>query len=331
MVRSTRSRIPAMLTSALLALAGAAGLWSQTTTAQGGLSPVNLQPASLPNFDIRTEKTPAAASYLGRQRAESLVAARAADLQANGLARLRARSGSMDLALNPGLGVPEVVGLVPGTGFLTAPSNDRVGTLRAFLGEHSDAFGLTATDVGSLDLVADYENPAGNMAWVEFEQKINGIPVFQGTIRGGFTAKGELVRTTGVLAPGISQAALSTVPAFDGAGAIERAVKSVGWQVNLAGLRQTGVDNTGKQTFTRGSMDSAPRAWQVYFPLGPGVARLAWVTEIWSATDVFMIVLDADDGTVLFRKNLTNYQTQSASYSVYNTDSPAPMSPVTMS
>ena len=46
-------------------------------------------------------------------------------------------------------------------------------------------------------LVADYANPAGNMAWVEFEQRINGLPVFHGLIRGGFTAKGELARTTG--------------------------------------------------------------------------------------------------------------------------------------
>ena len=41
----------------------------------------------------------------------------------------------------------------------------------------------------SLELVADYANPAGNMAWVEFEQQINGLPVFQGLVRGGFTRK----------------------------------------------------------------------------------------------------------------------------------------------
>ena len=89
MVRSARSRISALLASALLAVAGAAGLWSQTTTAQGAASPVMQQPDGLPNFDIRTEKTAAAASYLGQQRAASLAAARLADLQADGLARLR--------------------------------------------------------------------------------------------------------------------------------------------------------------------------------------------------------------------------------------------------
>ena len=36
-------------------------------------------------------------------------------------------------------------------------------------------------------------------------------------------------------------------------------------------------------------------------------------------------LLDAEDGTLLFRKNLTNYQTQAATYRVYNDDSPAPI------
>ena len=71
------------------------------------------------------------------------------------------------------------------------------------------------------------------------------------------------------------------------------------------------------------------KAWLVYFPLAPGVARLAWATEIWGDPDVFLVLLDAEDGTVLFRKNLTNYQTQSATYSVYTDDSPAPLSPST--
>ena len=72
---------------------------------------------------------------------------------------------------------------------------------------------------------------------------------------------------------------------------------------------------------------SDARAWLVYFPLHQGVARLAWATEIWGDPDVFLTVQDAEDGTVLFRKNLTNFQTQSATYNVYSSDSPAPSSP----
>ena len=77
-------------------------------------------------------------------------------------------------------------------------------------------------------------------------------------------------------------------------------------------------------TFARGSMADDAKAWLVYFPLAPGVARLAWATEIWGDPDAFLVVLDAEDGTVLFRKNLTKYQTQTATYAVYTSDSPAP-------
>ena len=44
----------------------------------------------------------------------------------------------------------------------------------------------------------------------------------------------------------------------------------------------------------------------------------------------FLVVLDAEDGTVLFRKTLTDYQSQSATYNVYADDSPAPLSPSTV-
>ena len=112
--------------------------------------------------------------------------------------------------------MPEVVSAKPGAGFLTAPTDDRVGAMRGFLSSYADGYGLSQDQVASLELVADYTNPAGNMAWVEFEQKINGLPVFRGLIRGGFTAKGELARTTGPLAAGLDAAALADVARADG-------------------------------------------------------------------------------------------------------------------
>ena len=119
---------------------------------------------------------------------------------------------------------------------------------------------------------------------------------------------------------------MATSPTLSAAQAISRAAANVGWDVPEAALVQKG-EIEGKLTFDRGPMDADARAWLVYFPLHQGVARLAWATEIWGDPDVFLTVQDAEDGTVLFRKNLTNFQTQSATYNVYNSDSPAPSSP----
>ena len=66
-------------------------------------------------------------------------------------------------------------------------------------------------------------------------------------------------------------------------------------------------------------------AWQIYFPLAPGVARLAWATEIWGDPRWLPHPARRRDGHRSFRKNLTDYQSQPATYGVYNNDSPAPL------
>ncbi len=278
------------------------------------------EPAGAPNFDIRTQKDRSAKAYRSR------VMANAAPAQ---VSRSLARLNGLDVIRNRTLGTPEVVSVKAGTGFLTGPSTDRAGTLRRFLTANALAFGVTDTQVVSLELVADYANPAGNMAWVELQQKVKGIPVFQGLIRGAFTAQGELARTTGLLAADLNAANLGTAAVLSAPQAVARAAASVGWAQTPNALVERGAVD-GKITVSRGTMARDAKAWQVYFPMAPGVARLAWVTEIWGDPIVFMVVLDAEDGTVLFRKNLTSYQTQPASYTVFASDSPAPMSPVIM-
>ncbi len=282
----------------------------------------------LPNFDVRSEKTAEASAYLTRFTAPASLA-EVAQARTTAVAQLQADIPAVDLDVNPEMGTIEIVGRKPGAGYLTFPSTDRVGTMRAFMTAYAGVYGLTPDQVANLVLVADYMNPAGNMGWVEFEQRLNDIPVFQGLIRGGFTSQGELVRTTGPLAAGLDAAFLPAFPLLTAAQAVSRGAASVGWSVPERSLVETANEGGRKITFARGSLAHDTKAWQVYFPLSPGIARLAWAMEIWSDLDVFLLVLDAEDGTVLFRKNLTNYQTQSATYVVYNDDSPAPMSPST--
>src|SRR6185295_11035771 len=182
--------------------------------------------------------------------------------------------------------------------------------------------------ISALELVADYVNPAGNMAWVEFEQRINGLPVFGGSICGAFTANNELAATTGTLAAGVDDGSVPREPAITGASAVARAASLVGWNVAEAALVEKARENGGQRfVFAGGALARDAVAWLVYFPLTSGAARLAWATQIVRNPDGFLIVTDAEDGTLLFRKNLTNYQTQSATYGGYTSDSPAPASP----
>ncbi|HEY0730506.1 MAG TPA: M36 family metallopeptidase, partial [Pyrinomonadaceae bacterium] len=49
---------------------------------------------------------------------------------------------------------------------------------------------------------------------------------------------------------------------------------------------------------------------------------------LWQDSPAYYVIVDAEEGgDLLWRKNITNDQTQTATYSVYNDDSPAPLSP----
>jgi hypothetical protein len=278
------------------------------------------------NFDIRTDKDAASGAFMDRYPESSsyktnVVSAKARE---TGLAQLQADL-KVEVTNGPELKTPEIVSAK--SGFLTSPNFNRVGTMRTFLSTYASAFGLSQGQVGDLVQVSNYANPADNMAWVEFEQRINGLPVFRGRIRGGFTKKGELAQTTGQLAPSLDATLLAVSPILTAAQAVSRAATSVGWDV-FPSFIVPKTSNGSRITFSAwGPLAGDSKAWLIYFPLKPGVARLAWATEIWGNPEAYLILVDAEDGTVLFRKNLTNYQSQTATYSIYKNDSPAPLSP----
>lgn len=300
---------------------------------QQPLAPSATSPSDpYPNFDIRDYKQdPRLAENAGVAAYMAALVTpppAAADLLASGgAARLSLRDELPGIDVSIGrLGAAEVVSAMPGTPMLAPASGDRVATLRAFVRGHAPAYGISADQADALVVVADEMNPAGNLAWVELEQRVNGIPVFQGYLRGAFTAKGDLARTSGLLATGLT-GALPTTPSLSAADAVGIAAASVQLPAGTGLVEKEQRD--GRVVFERGALADEPRAWLVYYPLAAGVARLAWVAEVAGNPLAFMIVVDAETGSVLFRKNLTDFQTQSATYNFYPSDSPAPASPST--
>ncbi len=314
----------AALSTALLATVVAL---SAHTGAQSGRQ--TAVPDAYPNFDIRTDRAFAPDGYLDRVASQTPIAA--SDLlgrdRIDAIARLVGQ-GTVDVTVASELGTLEVISATRDAAFLRGASSDRVNTLRGFIAEHSAALALAPDQIDALEVVADYVNPSGNLAWTELEQRLNGLPVFRGYIRGAFTPDGALVRTTGQLAPGLIASSLASAPSVSAADALSRAAASVGWDVPAETLVQKGGVAVGSRiTFERGTLADEPAAWLLYFPFGSGTARLAWATEIWGDPQTYLVVVDAEDGTLLFRKSLTESQTQSATYVVYNDDSPAPSSP----
>jgi hypothetical protein len=203
-------------------------------------------------------------------------------------------------------------------------------TARAFLTEQAALFGLTAEQVAGLIKFSDYTNPAGNMSWVEFRQELNGIPVFQGEVRLAFNAGGALARTTGNLAAGMDATTLVSNPALTAAQAVVSAGKSIGYTLDAnTFVTKTSEANGRKQTLAAGPFARDISTELVYFPIEPGLARLAYSMLLWERVNAYYILVDATDGTLLWRKNITDHQTQPATYVVYTGSSPAPMAPST--
>jgi hypothetical protein len=285
-----------------------------------------------PNFDLRDPDFDGNGAAATRASIRARIGAPAVDTAAP-MTRVRANLGaqipSLKIEMNRAGTAPEAVGTESLTQFLAgASSQPRADVARRFLVQEAGLFGLTNEQAQALVKFSDYANPAGNMSWVEYRQEANGIPIFQGEIRAAFTSQGALARMTGNLAPGLTYGALPTTPALTPAQAAASAASTIGIALDAATIGA----NAHKQSNLQATLDQGPfsrptKTELIYFATEPGVATLAYSMVLWSRPSAYHVVVDAADGTLLWRKNITDHQTQTASYNIYSSDSPSPGSP----
>ncbi|CAN5409681.1 hypothetical protein BH10ACI1_BH10ACI1_06640 [soil metagenome] len=298
---------------------------------------------TLSNYDIRTNNSETTKQAIEQFIAQSgktnslIESDRRRAVQAE--TKLRSDIPALKIEYNEDLRIPEVVSpdfSSPNSKFLTTPSNKKRGDiLREFIIQNSELFGLNQKQITKLENTADYTNPDGNLSFVEFAQKINSIPVFRGEIKAGFTKKNELVRVINNLAPSLDYERLSND--FGRAElAVEYAANHINLQANAADTKRIEAESDDlKITFERGQFSDKTTAEKMYFPIDYGVARAAWRVLLWTKTDAYYVIVDAETGTLLWSKDITNYQTQTATYGVYTSffnflrlaDSPTPFSP----
>lgn len=308
--------------------------FQQSSKASGGLIEVTKSHNDdLPNYDIRSDKS-ATERIAAYRSASAKSAAQIADIRddfASGEAALRQRVPTLKVEYNGDIRTPEII--TPevnlGRAFLTGNSSaKRTDILRTFVKENNSLIGVTDSQADELKVTADYTNPDGNLSFAHLEQFINGVPVFRSEVKAGFTKHGEMIRVINNLAAGLEYGSLST-NFGDSAAAIKAAYRNIGDEV--------GAKGNWPPTVAGGSdkRDSATTAEKMYFPTEPGVAIPAWRVLIWQPVNAFYVIVDAHTGTMLWRKNITEDQTQSATYEVYANpnamvnvaDSPFPFTP----
>lgn len=214
------------------------------------------------------------------------------------------------------LNMPEVISPFLGGPFLSAASTKtRAAILRDYLTANAGVLGLDHGSLDQLSVAADYTNPDGNLSFVVLRQSLDGLPIFAGEIKAAFTRKNEIVRVINNLAPGVKQNSYAT----------------------RFGTQEDAIANAMRFIPSEAIHANDTTAEKMLFPIDYGIIRPAWRVLFYLPNDAFYVIVDAEDGTLLWRKNIAEKQTLNATFGVYGTnsglmmtsDSPTPATPFT--
>ena len=290
------------------------------------------------NYDIRTDKR-AFEKIAEFRQSQGKAAAEIADSReefVRGEEELKRRVPTVKVEYGAQLHTPELIApdVKQGRAFLTESSNlKRSEILRRFAKDNNKLLGATDQQLDELKVSAEYSNPDGNLSFTRLEQTINEVPVFQGEIKAGLTKDGKLIRVVNNLAPKLGYQNLST-DFRDPLDAVKAAAGHIKHDLEENELIVNEAESDDKR-IKFGKGDWATTAEKMYFPVEPGIALPAWRVLIWEPVNAYYVIVDAETGTMLWRKNITNDQTQAATYSIYANpnaminvaDSPAPLTP----
>lgn len=292
--------------------------------------------APLPQIDLREN------AAAGQQ---------APDRQA-AVARLHQLQPTAKASFDPWLGSPRVVastesfltgkngsGRAVSAGVAAGFAGDRHAATKAFLEEHRDLFGHGAEALQTARIKREDVSAHNGLHSTVWEQQVDGIGVFEALLVSHTTRDGELVTLSSRLLAKPSDAANSGAPAnalrntagLSAAESLRIAVESVGDKVALGQVSALAVpsgDPERHQTFRAPALKGDAYTRLTWFPVTPKSLRLCWevIFESASRREMFLALIDARDGTVLLRRNLTRHAS-TASFRVFTGESPNPMSP----
>ncbi len=271
-----------------------------STTALGYREPDPAM-APTPDLDVRDAGGPVATAL-----PPALAPAPRSAEQRAALDALRARVPNLTVRWSARTGSPSRLYSIGGA--LTEPSDARARQIALdFLVRHRDLFGLSERDIGELRFTRSFATTHNGARHFTIQQQVDGIDVFGGSVRINLDRSGRVLNVSGEPYSDIHDRANTAVPTITAADAARRAA---------AGAR---IENP---------VDS-PQGVLKYFPLGAGPLRLAWEVTLAdpASPNVYRSLVDAVDGTVLWRQNLTRYNDVPAHGLVFTSDSPHPDTP----
>lgn len=315
---------------------------SQATSTQSTKNPWRTETHNpeFENYDIRLDNDAkeVLASYRQTTNFNADRASKTVKDFSLGEQQLRGSVPTLKIEYNEALGIPEVISPdpmidAPVTTMTSASRAKRADILRNFIKSNDSLIGVSDDQAGQLKVTIDAANPDGKLGYAHLEQFIGGTPVFQAEIKGVFNKDGEMFRVVNHLAPGLDYNTLSD-NFGDPVDAVKAAFNNVSRDITPEDIQVNSSLSSAQKTVF-GAGDWATQTEKFYFPLETGVAVPAYRVTIWEDVAAYNVIVDAATGKMLWRKNMGNDQSQSATYNIYGNsnayiniaDSPAPLSP----
>jgi hypothetical protein len=237
------------------------------------------------------------------------------------------------------------------SGFLTGPGgsgkavrpetlvmfgpDDPYRIVKAFLFEERSLFGYGPEVLDSARLSRDYTTPHNGLRTIVWDQQVQQIRIYDAALVANVTKQGELVNLSSQFIPNPAQAVPSASPndqvIISARRAIVLASQNIGVELNEQVLAAQGeVEPTAeqRQLFRGPGLKGDAEAKFIWVALNRNTLRLYWDVLVMSRErgEMFRIFVDVSSGQLLRRQCLTRYLTD-ASYRVWTSDSPSPMSP----
>ncbi len=277
---------------------------SATERQQIAAAIAQVQPVSLPNYDVREEIRAAAPGRVNQLGAA--VAAVNSQAMQNAIEAFRERFSpdardKLRVVMNDA-GLPKMVFNIQEP--LSAPRSDHPDSIaRDFLADHSAMFGLSRSQILEMKL-RNLDNDQG-ATFLNYEQMIDGVPVFQGQVQVAVNAEGQVIAVNeGQVIP---SAAINTSPRLSEGEGIQRALLAAGRQAPASLEMIESRAAKGDRAVYRNPLGEGREeilSEMTIMRVGPR-AVLAWHSYVdVGPNEWYEILVDANTGAMLYRYNL---------------------------
>jgi extracellular elastinolytic metalloproteinase len=261
-------------------------------------------PQALPDFDMRQDVRAAAPSRVNQLGAA--VATTDSQVMQNAIESFRAQFSTdtrdkLRVVMND-VGLPKMV--INTAWPLSAPQSGQPDTIaRDFLADHSAMFRLNRSQI--LEMRLKNEDNDRGTTFLNYEQMVDGVPVFQGQVQVAINAKGQVISIGE--GPVIPDAGISSVPRLSEGEGLQRAFLFAGIQASASFDMKEGRLAKGDRAIYRNPLDESREdiLSEMSIMRVGSRAVLAWHSYVDVAPNQwYEMLIDANTGAMLYRYNL---------------------------